>query len=37
MPEPLTILAGLGSIAADLLKEKAQGTVSNLITKGVIG
>lgn len=37
MPEPLSILTGLGAISADLLKEKARGTVPNLITKEVIG
>lgn len=36
MPEPLSILAGLGAIAADLLKEEAKGTVQDLVSKGPI-
>ncbi len=36
MPEPLTILGGLGSIATDFLKEKAKAKVQDLISKGPI-
>jgi hypothetical protein len=36
MPEPLTILTGLGSIATDFLKEKAKAKVQALISKGPI-
>lgn len=36
MPEPLSILTGLGSIASDFLKEKAVAKAQDLISKGPI-
>lgn len=36
MPEPLTILAGLGSIAGDFLKEKAKAKAQDVINKGPV-
>jgi hypothetical protein len=36
MPEPLSILTGLGSIAADFLKEKAEAKVQDFFSKGPI-
>jgi hypothetical protein len=36
MPEPLSILTGLGSIATDFLKEKAKAKAQDLLSKGPV-